>query len=330
MVTIIDIAKAAGVSKSTVSRVLSGNGSCKKETKEKVLKVAKELNYKPNRLARAMVTKKSGIIGVIIYRKHMPIIAHPFYGPILDAIVTETKKAGYSILILADDEVTGEASIELLEHQIDGAILLSRVPEQLITIFQEQNIPFVLVNNTNMVKNSNYIVNDDYLGAYDAAMHLLSKHYTKIAYISGPLEHRSYRLRWEGFQAALSAKGYEIKHYHRAIGDSKMETGMEYAYKFMQLEERPDAIFASNDMMAIGAMQTIHFMGMKIPDDVALMGFDDIEFAKLTFPALTTVRVDKKKMGGLAVSKLFALLNGEDFGMKKTILPSEVIVRKST
>lgn len=330
MPTIIDIAKKAGVSKSTVSRVLSGNGSCKRETKEKILSVAQELNYKANRLAKAMVTKKTGIIGVIIYRKHTPMIAHPFYGPILDAIAVETKKAGYSILMMADDEVTPDSSDQLIQHQVDGLILLSHVPEELICEFRRTSIPFVLVNNTTIVKDTNYIVNDDYLGAYDAAMHLISKGYSNIAYISGPLEHRSYRLRWEGFQAALAYKGFEIKPYHRYIGDSVLEGGMEGVHLLLKQEDCPDAIFASNDMMAIGVLQVLHSMNLKIPKDIAVMGFDDIEFARLTTPPLTTVQVDKKQMGSMAVKKLLSMLKGESLENSKVILPAKLVIRQST
>ncbi|MCD5406223.1 MAG: LacI family transcriptional regulator [Desulfotomaculum sp.] len=330
MVTIVDIAKKAGVSKSTVSRVLSGKGSCKQVTKDKVLVTAKELNYRPNRLAQAMITKKTGIIGLIIYRKHMPVIAHPFYGPILDVIATETKKADYSLLMMADNEVGFCPSDCFFQYRVDGLILLSRVPAELVGEIQQAGRPFVLINNTAIIEDANYIVNDDYLGAYDATMYLLNKGYRKIAYISGPLEHRSYRLRWQGFQDALTYKGHEIQPHHHYIGDLGLETGMAGVYHFLQKDSRPDAIFASNDMMAIGALKILHSLQINVPEDLAVMGFDDIEFAKWMTPALTTVRVDKKAMGRVAVKKLLDILNGKTVKNDRVVLAPKIIFRQST
>lgn len=329
MATIIDIAKLTGVSKSTVSRVISGQ-NCKPETKEKIFNAVKQMNYTPNRLARAMVTKRTGIIGVIIYRKHMPIISHPFYGIILDAIAAETKKAGYSILIMADDEATMDAGDQFLQHRVDGLILLSRITEELICYYKHTSIPFVLVNNTAIVEGTTYIVNDDYKGAYEAAAYLKSKGYSNIAYISGPLENRSYRLRWEGFQAALHNHGMVIKQNHIYFGDSVVETGISGAAQLLQTADPPDAVFASNDMIAIGALQVFVSRGMHIPKDIAVMGFDDIDFSKYTTPPLTTVSVDKKQMGTLAVSKLLALPDRQLHENESIILPAKVICRSST
>lgn len=329
MVTIIDIAKKAGVSKSTVSRVLTGQ-SKRGDTIEKVYKAAKELNYMPNRMAQAMITKRTGIIGVIIYRKHMPIISHPFYGSILDAIASEIKRFGYSIIIIADDELTSSTSEQLMGYQVDGLILMSRVTKELIQSIQVSGVPFVLINNSVICENTTYVVNDDYLGGYDAALHLIDKGYSNIAYISGPLEHRSYRLRWEGFQAALAVKNVELDPYLRYIGDSTIDTGIEGVSRFLQQKNKPDAIFSSNDMMAIGAMQMLHSMNLSIPEDVAVIGFDDIPFASLTFPPLTTIKVDKERMGKIAIKKLVGMIEGKVNNPGKTILPPQLIVREST
>ncbi|MDR3587405.1 MAG: LacI family DNA-binding transcriptional regulator [Desulfosporosinus sp.] len=330
MATIKDIAKVVGVSKSTVSRVVSGHGSCKPDTKAKILKAMREMNYTPNHHARAMVTKKTGIIGVIIYRKHMPIISHPYYGAILDAIATETRKAGYSIMIMTDDEATMDVGDQFIRHRVDGLILLSRVTEELINYYQQTSIPFVLINNTAIVKGTTYIVNDDYQGAYDAAIHLISKGYKTIAYISGPLEHRSYRLRWEGFQAALQDHGAAVKMGLTYIGDSGVETGITGAASILQTNDKPDAVFASNDMIAIGALQVFHSLGLQVPRDIAVMGFDDIYFSQYTTPALTTVAVDKKQMGTLAVQKLLTMLESQRTENESIILPPRVIARDST
>lgn len=330
MTTIIDIAQKAGVSKSTVSRVLSESGSYSSQAKRKVMSAVKEMNYTTNGVARAMVLKKTNLIGVVIYKKHMPIISHPFYGPVLDAITTEAKKAEYGIIMMTDEEATTESGNQLVHHRVDGMILMSRIPEHVIEYYKGLGVPFILVNNTEVVKGCHYIVNDDYLAAYDAGMYLLNKGYENVGIVSGPLEHRSYRLRFRGFQDALARKDVEIKPEHRWVGDSVIDTGMEAAYHMLRQPNRPDCLFCSNDMMAIGAMQIAHSFNLSIPKDLGIMGFDDIAFSRLTYPPLTTMKVEKKRMGETAIQQLLSLIDQGNRHHRKTILPAQVMERQST
>jgi DNA-binding LacI/PurR family transcriptional regulator len=135
--TIIDIARLSGVSKSTVSRVLSG-GSCKASTKQKILDAAQKLNYQPNRLARAMITKKTGIIGIIIYRKNKPFLSHPFYGEIIESIAKEAKMEGYSIIMMADDEINHMSLNQLIQYRVDGLILIGYISAELINLIKKK------------------------------------------------------------------------------------------------------------------------------------------------------------------------------------------------
>jgi DNA-binding LacI/PurR family transcriptional regulator len=328
--SILDISRITGVSKSTVQRVLSGKGSFSKDVAEKVWNAARELNYRPNGLARAMKTKQTNMIGVIVYQKHMPIISHPFYGPILDSVAGELKKHGYGILLVPDSEVTNRSGDWLIEHRVDGMVLLSQITKNLINYFKNLSIPFVLVNNSEMMDGVNYIVNDDYQGAYDAAHHLIQQGYRRIAFVSGPTLHRSYRLRLQGFLDALSDHGMEASSDYIHSGDSLLQTGSEAAKRFIAMEARPDAIFTSNDMMAIGVLKELFARGIVVPRDIALVGFDDIDYARLTTPALTTVRVDKGTMGRIAVEKLISMLKHNQMTAEGIVLTPKLIVRESS
>lgn len=330
MASILDISRITGISKSTVQRVLSGKGSFSEEMAEKVRATARQLNYRPNSLARAMKTKKTNMIGVIVYRKHMPIISHPFYGPILDSIASELKKHGYGILLIPDSEINSNSGDWLIEHQVDGMVLISYITEQLITYFRDLGIPFVLVNNSEMVNGVNYIINDDYQGAYDATCHLLQQGYRRIAFVSGPTLHRSYKLRLQGFLDSLSKHGLQPSFGYIHSGDSVLETGAAAAVQFLSLDMPPDAIFASNDMMAIGVLKEFYARGIHVPQDIALIGFDDIEYARLTTPALTTVHVDKGTMGTTAVQKLMAMLERNEHSTEGIVLTPKLVVREST
>jgi DNA-binding LacI/PurR family transcriptional regulator len=364
--SILDISRITGISKSTVQRVLSGTGSFSEDVAERVRAAARELGYRPNSLARAMKTKRTHVIGVIVYRKHMPIISHPFYGPVLDSIASELKKHGYGILLIPDSDINADSGDWLMEHQVDGMVLISYITESLIRYFRDLAIPFVLINNSEMVDDVSYVVNDDYQGAYDATSYLVEQGYRKIAFVAGPTLHRSYRLRLQGYQDALAKHGRKLgdqaleepglSHSDRKDGDNKdsptaagpkdsgliqsseyvysgdsvLETGSEAAAQFLALgDARPDAVLASNDMMAIGVLRAFYARGIRIPEDIAVMGFDDIEYARLATPALSTVRVDKASMGELAVQKLMTMLNHQENNPERIVLPSKLIIRES-
>lgn len=330
MASIFDISRITGVSKSTVQRVLSGTGSYSADVAQKVLDTARELHYRPNGLARAMKTKQTKMIGVIVYRKHMPIISHPFYGQVLDSIASELQQHGYGILLIPDSEVSIDSGDWLMEHQVDGMVLLSQITTNLINYFKGLDIPFVLINNSEMVDGVNYIVNDDFRGSYEATEHLIRGGHQRIAFVSGPTGHRSYRLRLEGFRAGLAdfRRGFHSDYIYS--GDSRLETGTEAAKRFLAMKARPDAIFASNDMMAIGVLRELSAHAVSVPQDMSLVGFDDIDYASLTIPALTTVQVDKGAMGRLAVEKLIGMLNHDGSTPKGIVLPSRLMVRGTT
>jgi DNA-binding LacI/PurR family transcriptional regulator len=331
--TIKDIALLAGVSKSTVSRVISGNGYTSKEAREKVLNAVKELQYKPNGVARAMVSQRTNNIGVIIYRQHHPIASHPFYGKILDAILMKSESLNYSVFVTTDKEMSIRSADFLLEKRVDGLILISRLSQEVIGYIDHFNVPYLMVNGTTEKDDVIQIVNHDRKGGRIAAEHLYQLGHRRIFVIAGPQEHRSHHLRLQGFCERINELGGKVS--AKDIYFSPTST-FDDGYKGLSIiwdhftNGKPTAIFATNDMLALGAMQVLLQKGWKIPDDIAVMGFDNIDYSKMSYPPLTTVHVEKMRMGEDAVVLLDHLIKKEQLKPLRIEYEPKLIIREST
>jgi len=328
-VTIKDVAKAAGVSKSTVSRVFSNSGNYSDDTRRKVLEAAERLNYKKNIIATAMKTKETKNIGLIIYKEQKPILSHPFYAPIIEAIVDSSQKRGYSIIIATDQDIEGSAAEPLLEKRVDGIIFASFVHSQIIKKCKDLGLPLVLLN-CSLDLDVSFVKADNYVGAYEAVAYLINKNYRKIGFLSGPLENNNYYERYRGYLAALNDYNIPLRENLIRFGEATISEGTRLMDSILDTGEVPRAIFASCDMIAIGAIKSIKRAGLKIPQDVAVIGFEDIELNALIEPALTTVFVDKVKMGELAVDILLDEIDEKPIQKKENILPTKLIVRESS
>lgn len=331
--TIKDIALQAGVSKSTVSRVISGKGYASEESRERVLKAIKEMQYKPNGVARAMVSQRTHNIGVIIYRQHHPIASHPFYGKVLDAVLMSATRLNYSVFVTTDKEMSLKSADYMLEKRVDGLILISRLSQEVIGYIDQFNVPYLMVNGTVEKDDVIQIVNQDIKGGEMIADHLYELGHRRIFVIAGPQDHRSHHLRLEGFLERM-------RKLDRTIGTDDIyyspTSAYEDGYKGLSLHwdhfcvKKPTAIFATNDTLAIGAMQVLLEKGLKIPEDVAIVGFDNIDYSKMTSPPLTTVHIDKLKMGEDAVILLDCLIKKEQVELKRMEYEPQLIIRKST
>jgi len=328
--TIHDIARLAGVSKSTVSRALSGIGLVSEETRCKVLKSAELLNYKPNAIARAMVTKKTGNIGFVIYQKHKPVISHPYYSHILESILEETDLIGYNLFISSDQDIRISSGEILMQKKVDGVILASRVDKRIVINFRNQGIPVVLVNNIVDLDDVCCIVNDDYNGTMELMDYLIRKGHRKIGILCGPLEHLSYSKRYNGYIDAYKKHGINIDYQLIKITDSTLMHGYDAMEAPLAAGNIPTAVFCTNDMMAIGAMKAIKHAGYKIPDDIAVAGFDDIEFSSLVEPALTTVFINKAAIGKTAVEKLKKMIDKQPVDELVIEHKTKLVIREST
>ncbi|ANS73898.1 LacI family transcriptional regulator [Paenibacillus yonginensis] len=333
MSNIKEIAQLSGVSKSTVSRVISGRGYTSQEAREKVLKVIQELQYKPNAVARAMVSQRTNNIGVLIYRSQYPVASHPFYGKILDAILAASAQMNYSVFVTTDQEMSLRSADFMLEKRVDGLILISRLEQNVIDHIGKFGVPYIMVNGSTDVPGVIHIVNRDQDGGREAARHLTGLGHKRIFMLAGPQSHRSHHFRLEGFRAYLHEQRFDCPESSIAYaGASTFAEGyrrMEESWEFFQAEGYT-AVFGTNDMLALGAMKFLMERSVNVPGQVAVMGFDDIDMASLLTPSLTTVRVDTAKMGQLACLMLDKLIRQEAVKDTSIELGPELIIRSST
>jgi DNA-binding LacI/PurR family transcriptional regulator len=331
--TIKEIAHRAGVSKSTVSRVISGKGYISLDARDKVLQIIQELQYKPNAVARAMVSQRTHNIGVLIYRRHYPIAAHPFYGKILDAILTSAASLNYSVFVTTDHEMSLRSADYMLEKRVDGLILISRLQQNVIDHINNFGVPYIMVNGSTHVDGVIHIVNQDEDGGQKAAAYLTGLGHRDIFVLAGPQTHRSHYLRLKGFREYMEAGGSPFLSSSVVYASTSMfEEGYHLMGQHWEYFRKAayTAIFATNDMIALGAMKFLLEQSVRIPEQVAVMGFDDIDFAAMFSPSLTTIRVNMEEMGVQAFMMLDRLIRKESIAANTIELEPKLIVRQST
>lgn len=329
-ITIKDIAALAGVSKTTVSKIINNkDDSISKPTRDKVLKIMKEQNYVPNKLAQSLVTKRTKTIGLLI-----PDIRNPFFTDISRGAEDFARKEGYNIIFCSTDEDyerEAECVSMLCEKMIDGIIFTpSSVTSHEENRYNDLDIPMVLVDKNIESSNAKGIVKvDNKNGTYEATKHLIKQGHKDILYLSGPLKNDISKERLQGYIRALEKNNLSVKEENIVEGKYRYE----WAYNFIKnLEEiKCTAICCANDLMAIGAIQALREKKFKIPEDISIVGFDDIETAKLIDPSLTTIRQPAYEMGAKASEILINSLQNKDKESVGTIIfkPS-LIIRNST
>ncbi|MCD6554320.1 MAG: LacI family transcriptional regulator [Chloroflexi bacterium] len=326
-ISIKDIARAAGVSHSTVSRALADSPLVKKETKQRICRLAQEMGYSPSAIARGLVTKRTQTIGLVV-----TTIADPFVAEIVRGVEETALDCGYNILLCnsnAQPQRELAAVSTLREKRVDGIIVsASRVGDLYLPLLVETGVPIVLVNNEHSGRYVYSVVTDDESGGRLATEYLLDLGHTRIGYISGPEVHRSNINRLRGYRQAFQGRGLTPDPQWITSGDGGARGGEEGMARLLSLPAPPSAVFCYNDMTAIGALLTAHRLGWKVPDQVSVIGYDDIYFAAYTNPALTTVEQRKYDMGSLAMQMMLDLLGGAS-SVENILLPARLIVRES-
>lgn len=326
-----DIAALAKVSPATVSRVLSSPELVSQKTLNKVKKIVDEMGYRPNRIGASLRTRKSGNIVAII-----PDITNPVNAGIIRAIEQGAQSAGYSVL-LGDTQGLIERERHYAElvtsGQADGILLFcSRMPFKVDpSLPLAGQIPPMVNGNESM--DSNEIVQvavDNVAAAKVAVNYLLDQGHTRIAAITGPDDVPSSNERLQGYKEALQAANINVEPEFQIIGSYTVESGMHCAKQLMLLPQQPTAIFCFNDEMAIGVMKQIKKLGLSIPEDVSVMGFDDIHYAEFVTPALTTVHQPLKEIGTTCINLLLEQLRGNYVVPGRQFLPFELKIRAST
>jgi LacI family transcriptional regulator len=333
-ITIKDIARMANVSHTTVSRALNNKSRIKNETKNKILAIASELNYQPNFIARSLVMKKTKTLGLVITN-----IANPFYTELAQGIEATVRGLGYSIIFCSthSDLSTEKHYIDMLRSKgVDGIIFSSaHMDDPNILVLAEEAFPIVLVNRRTyhpiVREKVDYVGIDNILGGFLAVEHLIRLGHQRIGIIGGSSESSVGFERLEGGKRALSTYGLEAMGGYFLEGDFLKGSGYRGGKEFLKMAEPPTAIFATNDYMALGTYQAIVEEGQKVPENIALIGFNDIEFTAIKGVELTTIGQKKYEMGALAVKILVEKIEGGESkpSTKEIFLKPELIIRKT-
>jgi DNA-binding LacI/PurR family transcriptional regulator len=333
-VSIKDIAKAAGVSHPTVSRALSDSPLISEETKARIQRLAQEMGYSPNALARGLVTRQTYSVGVVV-----TTIADPFVAEIVQGIEATAHDYGYTV-ILCNSESTPEreiAAVEMLHaKRVDGVIVTaSRVGALYLEYLEQIGGPIVLINNHNE-ESGRYTFSvsvDNRHGGRLAAEHLAQLGHRRIAYVAGPANHSSDLDRLAGYRQALVEGGIEPDPALIVPGNGRPDGGEAALQAILALDPRPTAVFCYNDMTAIGLIHAAQQAGLSIPQDVAVVGFDDILFASYLYPPLTTIAQPKVEMGQRAMHMMLSLITAREESeedLANVVVQGKLIVRASS
>ena len=331
--TITDIAKKLKISASTVSRALNNHPDIKKETKDQVKKLAEKLNYSPNPIARSLKTKRTNVIGVIV-----PEIKHDFFSSAISGIEEVAYHSGYIILVCQSNESYEREIINtnaLMHQRVAGLIVSISQNTKNGNHFKEsidRGIPLVFFDRACNDISTNKVIIDDARSAFIAVTHLIERGHKKIAHFSGPKTLEICIQRLKGYKNALKKANIPLSDKLICYGDLHEDNGYASMDTLLKQNIIPDAIFAVNDPVAIGAFQRIKEAGLKIPEDIAIVGFSNNRITSLIDPPLTTVNQPSFDMGKKAAEILIEMIEKEnnDNQRKTVVLDAELIVRGST
>lgn len=327
-VTMSDVAHRAGVSIKTVSRVVNGQGEISEATRQRVLAVIQELGYRPNKIARALVTNRTDAVGLILGD-----ITNPFFSEVAQGGLDTARARGYNVFLCNVDNIDIQQELgalqSLADHAVDGIVICpSYGTEEQLKAYAEDFSPLVVMNLLVEGPGISSVLADFRRGAQMAVDYLVSKGHTAVGMLAG-----SARLdkmeRVQGFREALMAHGLPVVEEWILAGPPVLERGREAARQLLTQHAQVTAIVAYNDLMALGAIQACHQLGRRVPDDCAVIGFDDIQLAALVKPALTTIHVDKYDLGRQAMTRLLQMLDDPEATFPPIWLDVELMVRES-
>ncbi|AJY73440.1 LacI family DNA-binding transcriptional regulator [Paenibacillus beijingensis] len=326
--TIRDVAKRANVSVATVSRILNNLTGYSDKTKQKVLQTIEEMGYQPNAIARSLNNKRTQTIGVLF-----PLVSSEFSSEILYGIENYAHDNNYSVLV-CNTEIDGTRTLKYLqllrEKQIDGVIFASEtLKDEYYSALQSAQIPVVLVASQSERPDVPYVKVDDKQAAYDATRYLIERGHRDIAMISGtkgdPIAGTT---RFEGYLLALHDHGIEYDDELVRYGDFLYESGCEAMKSLLQIKRPLTAVFAASDEMAIGAITEASRHGMRVPDDISIIGYDNLRLSSMLIPALTTVHQPLNEMGRIAAEKLITMVETGE-AVPSSIVPHAIMERQT-
>ncbi|MFH4759074.1 substrate-binding domain-containing protein [Vibrio alginolyticus] len=330
MATMKDIAKLAGVSTSTVSHVINKTRFVSEEISERVNNAAKELNYyAPSALARSLKVNRTKTIGMLVTTS-----TNPFFGEVVKGVERSCYQKGYSLILCnteGDNERMRQSINTLLQKRADGLILMcSSLEGERIDVFERYpDIPVVVMDWGPMLFTSDKIQDNSLRGGYLAAKYLIDCGHTEIGCITGPLIKHQAQMRYEGYKRAMNEAGLEFNANWIIESDFECEGGYQAFKKMAQRGALPSSIFVSNDMMAMGVINAANELGIKVPDDLSIIGYDDIHIAKFMSPSLTTIHQPKYRLGQAAVETLVRRLDDKSNDAQVVQLEPTLVVRNS-
>lgn len=329
--TIDDVAELAGVSIKTVSRVVNKEPNVRPETRDKVLSAIAELDYRPNLSARSLAGNRSYVLGLLYGNPSANYVID-----IQEGVLSICRPQGYDLLIHPcnhrDENLTKEIVDMIHQKRIDGLILTPPLSDNLsvVNALKSISIPFVRVAPTGNKDVCPYVETNDEEASYDMTCQLIAMGHKRIGFIRGHPDHLAVSLRYDGYKAALIENNIDLTEDLIEQGFNSFESGETCANKLLQKKPRPTAIFAANDDMAAGVMMVAHQNGIKIPDELSVVGFDDTPVAHQLWPSLSTVRQPIQQMAKKATDLLLKQLRGKDVQLPASMLSSSLIMREST
>ncbi|EGQ9611411.1 substrate-binding domain-containing protein [Vibrio cholerae] len=329
MATMKDIARLAGVSTSTVSHVINKSRFVSDEIAERVNNAAQQLNYAPSALARSLKMNRTKTIGMLVTTS-----TNPFFGEVVKGVERSCYHQGYNLILCntEGDNQRMKASINtLLQKRVDGLLLMcSTLEGERLDVFDRYpDIPIVVMDWGPILFASDKIQDNSLQGGYMAAKHLIECGHKEIGCITGPLIRHQAQMRYEGYKRALAEAGIAMNPDWIVESDFECEGGYQAFEKLYQRGKLPSALFVSNDMMAMGVIQAASQRGLRIPDDLSLIGYDDVHIAKFMTPALTTIHQPKYRLGKAAVDTLLYRLENPDTTAQVVQLEPTLVVRNS-
>jgi LacI family transcriptional regulator len=321
-----DVAKAAGVSVATVSKVLNGYTTVNEKTKERVLQFVKEMRFHPNSAARSLVGRRSMTLGIFLTTS----LAHPFFTQILSGMEQALKTKGYDLIYLA--QLSWSKDYSFVRHcqsrNVEGVVVFGFQHENMnFDELIQSGIPTVFIDLDVREGRTGYISSDNEAATERTVQYLSELNHNKISFLSGNKEAYASKHRLEGYRTGLKKTNLSYREDYVAEGDFTRETGYLAMKTLLALTEPPTAVICCSDLSAIGALDAIHEAGLSVPEDISVIGFDDIEIASLVRPALTTVRQNMATIGRRSIELLDELINDDTLPPPEEIVPTQLVIR---
>jgi DNA-binding LacI/PurR family transcriptional regulator len=329
--TVWAVAAAAGVSKTTVSRVLTGSPRVSADARAAVLRAIDQLGYVPNRAARSLVTRRTDTIALVVSERESRLFSEPFFAGTVRGINEELARTDYAFVLLSAEGDTARIERYIKNGHADGFILMSlHAQDPLLSLLVGTSTPVVLSGRPFLGESVPYVDADNRAGAATAVRHLVSRGRKRIVNIAGPDDMPVGVDRLDGFRDSLPPANKRSWRRFVAHGDFSEGSGEQAMYELLDRVPDTDAVFAASDLMAVGALRALKNRGRSVPDDVAIVGFDDSHAARLTDPQLTTVRQPREEMGRSLARVLLEQLTYPEKRPASLVIPTELIVRDSS